>query len=99
MLKVKNGVKPKNLIIAAAAINAASDANLTNDIVITSGTDGKHMVGSKHYIGDALDLRRSNIPSKLLDTYLTRLRGRLGGDYDVILEIDHIHIEYDPKGK
>jgi hypothetical protein len=97
MLKVKNGVKPKNLIIMAAANNAAIDAGLVNDIVITSGIDGVHKIGSKHYTGDALDIRRSNIPPKLLDTYLTRLRGRLGGDYDVILEHDHIHVEYDPK--
>lgn len=97
MLKVKTGVKPKNLVIAAAAINTAIQIDLPVDIVITSGTDGKHMKGSKHYSGDALDLRRSNIPTKLLDTYLTRLRGRLGEDYDVVLEKDHIHVEYDPK--
>lgn len=95
MLKIKTGVRPKNLIIAAAIANVAEALGLT--LYITSGTDGKHRVGSKHYSHEALDLRRSNIPSKLLDTVLVQLRGRLGGDYDVILEDDHIHIEWDVK--
>jgi hypothetical protein len=95
MLKVKTGVRPKNLVIAAAAINAAS--GLGFDVWITSGVDGAHKHNSKHYTYDALDIRRFNIPAKLLDTYLTQLRGRLGKDYDVVLESDHIHVEYDPK--
>lgn len=97
MLKVKTTVRPHHLFIAAAAINAAIQLDAPFDIVITSGTDSKHMPGSRHYSGDALDLRRSNIPPKWLDRYLTQLRGRLGSDYDVVLEHDHIHVEYDPK--
>ena len=40
MLKVKRGVTPKNLVIAAAAINSAVQIGLPVDVVITSGTDG-----------------------------------------------------------
>ena len=95
MLKVKRGVKPKILVIAAAAANAAWDEGW--DVVITSGTDGQHMVGSKHYSSEALDLRISNIPVLDLPLYVERLRARLGHDYDVVLESDHIHVEFDPQ--
>ena len=97
MLKIKSGVKPRSLIIAAAAINTAIDIDAPFDVVITSGNDSKHMKGSKHYDDAALDIRRFNIPAKWLDRFLTKLRGRLGGDYQVILEKDHIHVEYDPE--
>lgn len=96
MVKIKNGVTPHNLIILAAIANAAWD--LPFDITITSGTDGKHKVGSKHYSGDALDIRNFNFPSKNdQDMFIYRLKTRLGKDYDIILEKDHIHCEYDPK--
>lgn len=95
MLKVKNGVTPKNLIIAAAIANVGWD--LPFDLVITSGTDGKHMKGSKHYTGEALDVRTSNIPKGEVGLVLNRLQTRLGSDYQVLLEADHIHVEFDPK--
>lgn len=95
MLKVKPGVEPRILIIAAAAINAAE--GLGFDVVITSGNDGTHKVGSKHYSYEALDLRTFNIPKQYRALYIDRLRFRLGNAYDVIDEGDHIHVEYDPK--
>ena len=97
MLKVKNGVTPKNLQIACAAINAVAQLSADYNIIITSGTDGVHMEGSKHYTGDALDLRISNIPKDQLQRYIKALKGRLGPDFDVVLESDHIHVEFDPK--
>lgn len=96
MIKVKDGVTPRNLYIAAAIANAAWD--LPYDITITSGTDGQHMVGSKHYLGAALDIRTSNFPAKKdIEFFIQRLQTRLGKDYQVILEADHIHAEHDPK--
>jgi hypothetical protein len=91
MLKVKAGVTPQNLVIAAAAANVAEALGIT--LVITSGMDGKHMVGSRHYIGQALDLRRSNLTKPELATVLKALKTRLGKRYDVVLESDHIHVE------
>lgn len=69
------------------------------ELVITAGTDGHHMVGSKHYIGDALDIRISNLLPGQLKFVVDHLKSDLGKDYDVIVEVDHIHVEYDPKGK
>lgn len=93
-IKVKDGVTPRILIIAAAAANVASTMEVT--IVITSGTDGKHMVGSKHYTEEALDFRTSNLTKSQISTFKQRIKARLGPDYDVVLEKDHIHVEYDP---
>lgn len=65
--------------------------------VITSGNDGVHRDGSFHYTGDALDFRRWDADrAGVLPAVLTGLRYYLGDDYDVILESDHIHIEFDP---
>lgn len=65
------------------------------ELVITAGVDGKHMEGSLHYKGLALDLRTFNL--KGYETQVAEeLRKELGDDYDVVLEGDHIHCEYDP---
>lgn len=95
MLKVKTGVKPKNLLIMAGLANTSEKLGLT--LVITSGTDGVHMSGSKHYNGDAIDVRISNLKTAELRSVLTDLTSRLGPlGCQIILEDDHIHIEYDP---
>ena len=72
--------------------------------VITSVCDGRHRQGSKHYTGDAFDLRTwsDNKGTQMTDhfkEYLAKnLRAELGTDYDVVVESTHIHVEYDPKG-
>jgi len=66
--------------------------------VITSGFDGKHKKGSKHYTGEAFDWRISHYNKKDVQTLYEALKSELGSDYDVVLhEGSHIHIEYDPK--
>jgi hypothetical protein len=52
------------------------------------------MEGSLHYRGFAVDLR---LPTDNKEEIRAELAASLGAEYDVILEIDHIHIEYDPK--
>ena len=32
-----------------------------------------------------------------MDEFISGLREKLGKDFDVIMEVTHIHIEYDPK--
>jgi hypothetical protein len=60
------------------------------ECTITSGTEGRHSRKSLHYKGLAIDIRGG---SQSLADYL---QVNLGGDYDVVFEIDHIHVEYDP---
>jgi len=69
--------------------------------VLTSGTDGKHKEGSLHYVGLAIDLRTNNFPdggcdSFLVDAVVEVLAERLGEEYDVVRESNHIHIEFNP---
>lgn len=72
----------------------------------TSANDGKHMEGSKHYSDEALDIRIWQMVTKeypdardapLVKQAARRLQIKLGEDYDVVVEKDHIHVEYDPE--
>ena len=72
--------------------------------VITSLRDSKHSDHSKHYggpLGDircqALDIRSRNLNPAEQRVAIHQLKHYLGKAYDIILESNHIHIEYDPK--
>ena len=80
----------------AALIAEEVYKKLGAECVITAGTDGKHMNGSLHYEGRALDLRTRNIAGRELQAKVA-LQQRLGKNFDVVIEADHIHLEYDPK--
>lgn len=67
------------------------------EAIITSANDGEHMHGSKHYTGEAIDLRIIDISMNEARDLALGLKKALGDDWDVILEKDHIHVEYDPK--
>lgn len=67
-----------------------------DELVVTSTYEGNHSPGSLHYANDAVDIRRPRQKDK---ECRDELRRALGKDFDVVLERDHIHIEYDPKGK
>jgi pantothenate kinase-related protein Tda10 len=95
MIYVKKGVEPRLLVIACAAANAAQELGLS--IVITSGTDGQHMIGSRHGDAAALDFRTRNLARAQVDAWMVAMRRRLGPDYDLVDEVDHIHVEYDPR--
>lgn len=64
--------------------------------VITSANDKKHMTSSLHYSDLAWDLRINNIPDAgKVEEIARMLRVDLGNDYDVVVENDHIHCEFD----
>lgn len=100
MLKLKPGVRLDGLrpeiipaIIAAETTYALYDAPL----VLTSVTDGKHGARSFHYSGLAFDARTSEVTRTEAAQIAESLREALGTCYDVVLEADHLHVEYDPK--
>ncbi len=107
MIRFKKGVSMRGVRGAAFLILAKAesiwDKSLNNqdffgvDLVVTSARDGKHMIGSKHYEGMALDLRIRDFAKNEEKTAAKFLQRRLGRHYDVVLESDHIHVEYDPK--
>lgn len=84
------------LVDAFPLINDVSRMVCGRDAVITSGREGTHMDGSLHYEGAAIDLRIwYMLPGKQRE-YADVLAEVLGDDFDVVLESNHIHVEYDP---
>lgn len=67
------------------------------DCVITSISDGVHRSDSFHYRGCAADFRIRHINGPAIDAVVNNLRQALGSNFDVVLEVDHLHVEYDPK--
>lgn len=76
------------LVVAADVYRAAGER-----LVVTSACDyaEARRVDSLHPLGLALDLR---LPSDL--RVLDRLALLLGPNFDVVVEPDHAHVEYDP---
>ena len=66
--------------------------------VITSASDGKHLPNSLHYCGKALDLRTNSLRPEQVHPVFVALKDALHpGGFDVVLERDHIHVEFDFK--
>jgi len=84
---------------AKLAANALHKEITGKEIVITAILDGKHMKGSRHYSGNAFDMRKWYLKKEQLNKFINALKISLGKDYDVVNETTHIHIEYDPKNK
>ena len=64
------------------------------ELIVTSTYEGTHMASSLHYQNDAIDVRW--IAGNVLNL-VDKIKSRLGKDFDVVEEGDHLHIEYDPK--
>ena len=97
MISIKSGVRIKGLsneILLAVVISTTVFSKYSENLTITSLTDGDHMSGSLHNCGDAVDLRLPEVGKRA--AIVSDLKDCLGRSFDVILETDHIHIEYDP---
>lgn len=66
---------------------------------VTSGRDGEHKKGSLHYVGRALDFGFWNVPQSERANFAAAIRAALGEDFDVVMEENHYHVEFDPKPK
>jgi hypothetical protein len=101
MIKIKGGstgcrvagIQPEGLaaVIVAGSVYAAHGV----DLVWTAALDSKHMPGSLHYVGLAIDIGLP--PADVQSELQLELRGALGDDYDLVVEGDHWHIEFQPK--
>jgi hypothetical protein len=101
VIRLKDGVSLRKLRPQAGLLAVVMDqtyqANGINVCVITSGDDGTHKRQSKHYDGDALDFRTRDMTRDRAIKIVAEVRASLGRDFDVILEDDHVHGEWDPK--
>ena len=66
------------------------------EFLLTAGADGTHKIGSKHYVHLAVDLRTRPMTASQRRTAVAELKHLLDAEYDIVDEVDHIHLEYDP---
>jgi len=102
MIKIKPGVAfhqntfrfPQvSRIIEQAQLTCPPDYSPT----ITSGAepDAPHKPNSKHWVGCAIDFRIKDLPDRrTAKTWSKRLQRRLGDEYLVLLEANHIHTQW-----
>lgn len=88
------GVQPE-LVVAMIVINSVYD-KWNIEYVLTSVTDSEHKKHSLHYVGFAQDSRTRDFYQNDLQDVAADLRFSLGDEFDVILESDHFHIEFQP---
>lgn len=95
-VKIK-GIQPETILALVVADEVYKERGRPEGVTVTSISDGKHMTGSKHYTGHGADLRTYYFHPDIQLEIVDMLRHRLTDEYDVALEEDHIHLEFDPK--
>lgn len=91
------GAKPEIILAAIVVDDIYRDHGRPEGVTITSICDGKHMPKSKHYTGEAIDTRTRYFNRSKQKELTQDIKTQLGNEFDVVLERDHIHIEFDPK--
>ena len=101
MMSLKAGVKIAGVrpeMIAAWPVVSDIYNDHGYDCVVTSVCDSKHGRGSFHYNGLATDFRTTTIDPRYDWANVSGdIRRALTDEYDVVLEADHIHVEFQPK--
>jgi hypothetical protein len=87
---------PRSVIIVTAVSNAWQQCGFPGTCWVTSLNDSVHMKGSKHYNDDAADFRTRTLTKPDIEKWADVCRDRLGKGYQVIVESDHLHVEFDP---
>lgn len=103
-MRIKSGVKVAGMqpeLMLGLQILAPVVQRFLPEMVVTSICDGDHMEGSLHYKGLAADIRtyiaaQGDIREGTLKQLRDACAVALGPDWDVILEKDHLHVEFDP---
>lgn len=106
MIRLKEGVSLRGckseILFALQVAEGVWTSKGAPELVVTCGSDGRHHRGSLHYLGQAVDLRTYNLPGGYrgqgAQEATEELQDRLGDEYDVVLEFNHVHIEFQPKG-
>lgn len=89
------GLKPE-MVIVSLVVNDVCHMHGV-ECCLTSVRDGspKRSPKSLHRFGFASDYSIQGVKNK--PVFAEDIRSRLPDDYDVVLESDHVHVEYDPK--
>lgn len=95
---VVHGVQPELILALYVADEVYREAGVEEGIVITSMNDATHSETSLHYAGAAADIRIRSLPDSMSPAQTAKaIKARLTVDFDVVVEADHIHIEYQPR--
>lgn len=97
MIRLKAGVRIHGIrseTVLAIGIVEGVYASYGYTLTVTSVLDGQHMRASLHYVGAAFD---GGLPGSKVEEIADKCRGALGDDYDVVVEAEHIHFEFQPK--
>ena len=89
------GLKPETVIGIMIANTISARMFDGRDITLTSVTDS-HSPPSLHPEGYAFDLRTRDLSNWNKVEFAKQLVEELGGEWDVVVEKDHIHVEFDP---
>jgi hypothetical protein len=104
-MRLKAGAKIKGLqpeILLGLMIVYEVMEKYQAEMIVTEVTGGTHMTKSKHYVGQAVDLRSKHLSTEQKRRILEEGKTALGSDFDFILEgegeeQEHFHAEFDPK--
>lgn len=97
---IKKGVSCEGIKLEALHAIIACHAcymDAGQSFTVTSICDGKHSKNSLHYSGLAIDIRTRDLDGITPIKMAELIQAKLGDDYDVVVETDHIHLEYDVK--
>ena len=92
-----SGIRPEMVLAVFVVVSVYEEHGWV--CTITSATDGVHMPGSLHVRGQACDFRTKDFPNQPGGAHqlADQISACLGRDFDVVLEKDHLHVEFDPK--
>lgn len=96
----EKGAEKASLSLLAAIYRAmwAVDLSGLGPFVVTSIFDSsEHLENSYHYKGRAADIRTRHLGPDGAQRMWGVIAEAVGPGFDVILEVDHIHIEHDPR--
>ena len=104
-MNIKEGVTIRRLkatLIVAANICKNAYYEHGYDFTITSTDEGVHKKGSLHYFGLAFDCRTHHLSKMALENITKTIIHRLNlvdERFQLVVEEDHLHIEYDRRRK
>ena len=97
-MRTKQGVSVRGVapeLVFASLICESVFNEAGQKFTLTSVCDGRHKVNSLHYVGKAFDIRVYDLRGISSYVMASRLQEALGSEFQVIVEPDHIHVEFD----
>lgn len=95
-MKIKKGVIMAGLKVEMKIVMKIAEKlfkKYGKQSVVTSALDGTHSAGSAHYFGYALDYRIWHVGKDVAKKIAEEMQVQLGGNYYVLLEHNHIHVQ------